>query len=360
MEIKITKTKNSKLKEIDFNNIPFGKYTSDHMFVMDYANGTWGNFRIIPYQGFVLDPQSKALQYCQCIFEGMKVTMGADRIPKLLRPELNINRFNLSAERMCMPEVPKDIFLKALKAIVAVDVDWIPTAEGSALYVRPTMFATESSLGVTPSETYTFYIYTGPAQPYFSTPVRLITEQTLVRAVPGGTGEAKAGGNYAGSLMAGQIAKKKGYDQIIWLESPEFKKIQEAGMMNLFFVIGDTVVTPRFTGAVLHGTTRRYFLDILKEKKINVEERDIYIDEIVEAWKKGQLKEAFGSGTAAVVSHIAEITHAGTKMTLPPVTERKISPMLFDEINGLRSGRIPDTRNWLTSVEVFENSLNHE
>jgi branched-chain amino acid aminotransferase len=357
MEIKITKTKNSKLKEIDFNNIPFGKYTSDHMFVMDYANGQWGNFRIIPYQGFVLDPQSKALQYCQCIFEGMKVTMGADRIPKLLRPDLNINRFNLSAQRMCMPEVPMELFLKALKAIVAVDADWIPTAEGSALYVRPTMFATESSLGVTPSDSYTFYIYTGPAQPYFSTPVKLVTEQTLVRAVPGGTGEAKAGGNYAGSLMAGQLAKKKGFDQIIWLESPAFKKIQEAGMMNLFFVIGDTVLTPQFTGAVLHGTTRQYFLDILKEKNIKVEERDIYIDEIVDAWKKGQLNEAFGSGTAAVVSHIAEITHDTIKMVLPKIEDRKISPMLFNEINGLRSGRIKDTRGWLVPVEVYENQF---
>jgi branched-chain amino acid aminotransferase len=357
MEIKITKTMNSKLNEIDFNDIPFGKYTSDHMFVMDYANGKWQNFRIIPYQGFVLDPQSKALQYCQCIFEGMKVTMGSDRIPKLLRPELNINRFNLSAERMCMPQIPTEMFLQALKSIVSTDIDWIPTAEGSALYVRPTMFATESSLGVTPSDTYTFYIYTGPAQPYFSTPVRLVTEQVLVRAVPGGTGEAKAGGNYAGSLMAGLIAKKKGFDQIIWLESPEFKKIQEAGMMNLFFVIGDTVLTPKFTGAVLHGTTRRYFLDILKEKKINVEERDIYIDEIVEAWEKGKLLEAFGSGTAAVVSHIAEITHGDIKMTLPKVEDRKVSPMLFDEINGLRSGRIPDTRGWLTSVEIYEKTI---
>ncbi len=347
MEIKITKTEKSKLKDIDFHNIPFGKYTSDHMFVMDYANGQWSDFRIIPYQGFVLDPQSKALQYCQCIFEGMKATMGADGIPKLLRPDLNIERFNLSAERMCMPAVPPDIFLKALKTLVRLEIDWIPKQEGSALYVRPTMFATESSLAVTPSDTYTFYIYTGPVQPYFTTPIRLVTEQKLIRAVPGGTGEANTGGNYAGSLMASQLAKQKGFDQIIWLESPNFKKVQEAGMMNLFFVIGDTVLTPQLTGAVLKGTTRNYFLDILKERKIKVEVRDIYIEEIVDAYQKGTLKEAFGSGTAAVVSHISEITHGDTKMTLPP--ERAISKMLFDEINGLRSGRIADKRNWLVS-----------
>jgi branched-chain amino acid aminotransferase len=354
MNIRITKTKNSKLKAIDFNNIPFGKYTSDHMFVMDYANGQWDNFRIIPYQGFVLDPQSKALQYCQCIFEGMKVTMGMDGIPKLLRPDLNIGRFNLSAERMCMPIVPHDIFLKALKAIVALDIDWIPKAEGSALYVRPTMFATESSLAVTPSDTYTFYIYTGPVQPYFTTPIKLVTEQKLIRAVPGGTGEAKTGGNYAGSLKASQLAKQKGFDQIIWLESPDFKKVQEAGMMNLFFVIGDTVLTPELSGAVLHGTTRNYFLDILKEKNISVEVRDIYIDEILEAYKKGILKEAFGSGTAAVVSQIAEITHGDTRMVLPKVEDCIISNMLYNEINGLRSGRIEDKRHWMVPVEVYD------
>jgi branched-chain amino acid aminotransferase len=354
MDIKITKTKSSKLKSIDFNNIPFGKFTSDHMFVMDYAEGQWSNFRIVPYQGFILDPQSKALQYCQCIFEGMKVTMGADGIPKLLRPELNIERFNLSAERMCMPTVPNDIFLSALKAIVALDVNWIPKTEGSALYVRPTMFATESSLAVTPSDTYTFYIYTGPVQPYFTTPIKLVTERKLIRAVPGGTGEAKTGGNYAGSLMASQLAKQKGYDQIIWLESPEFKKVQEAGMMNLFFVIGNTVLTPKLTGAVLKGTTRQYFMDILEEKNISVEVRDIYIDEILQAYKKGDLKEAFGSGTAAVVSHISEITHGDIRMILPAVEKRVISTMLYDEINGLRSGRIADKRNWLVPVEIYD------
>lgn len=352
MEIKITKTEHSRLKDIDFNNIPFGKYTSDHMFIMDYANGAWSDFRIVPYQGLVIDPQSKALQYCQCIFEGMKATIGADGIPKLLRPDLNIERFNLSAERMCMPAVPQEIFLAALKAIVGLEVNWIPKTEGSALYLRPTMIATESSLGVTPSDTYTFYIYSGPVQPYFTKPTKLVTEQKLIRAVPGGTGEAKTGGNYAGSLLAGQLAQKRGFDQIIWLESPEFKKIQEAGMMNLFFVIGDTVITPKLSGAVLKGTTRTYFIDILKEKNINVEVRDIYIDEILEAYHQGNLKEAFGSGTAAVVSKISEITHGELLMVLPNATDGRISDMLYDEINGLRAGTIEDNRNWLVPVEV--------
>jgi branched-chain amino acid aminotransferase len=350
MDIEITKTENSKLKDIDFNNIPFGKYTSDHMFLMDYANGKWSDFRIVPYQSLQLDPQSKALQYCQCIFEGMKATIGADGIPKLLRPDLNIERFNLSAERMCMPAVPAELFLSALKAITHLEINWIPKAEGSALYLRPTMVATESSLGVTPSSTYIFYIYTAPAQPYFTTPVKLITEQTLIRAVPGGTGEAKTGGNYAGSLRASQLAKQKGFDQVIWLESPKFKKIQEAGMMNLFFVIGNTVVTPALSGAVLKGTTRTYFIDILKEKNIKVDVRDIYIDEIIEAYQQGNLTEAFGSGTAAVVSHISEITHGDVCMTLPNAEEAEISNMLHKEINGLRAGTIEDKRNWLVPV----------
>ncbi|MEO5945181.1 MAG: branched-chain amino acid aminotransferase [Chitinophagaceae bacterium] len=350
MDIKITKTENSKLKDIDFNNIPFGKYTSDHMFMMDYANGNWSDFRIVPYQSLQLDPQSKALQYCQCIFEGMKATIGADGIPKLLRPDLNIDRFNLSAERMCMPTVPAELFLAALKAITRLEINWIPKAEGSALYLRPTMVATESSLGVSPSSTYTFYIYAAPAQPYFSIPIKLITEQTLIRAVPGGTGEAKTGGNYAGSLKAGQLAKQKGFDQVIWLESPAFKKIQEAGMMNLFFVIGNTVLTPALSGAILRGTTRTYFIDILKVKNIKVEVRDIYIDEIIEAYRQGNLKEAFGSGTAAVVSHISAITHGDTCMTFPNAKEAVISNMLYKEINGLRAGIIEDKNNWLVPV----------
>lgn len=353
MNIKITKTEHSKLKDIDFDNIPFGKYTSDHMFVMDYVNGQWGDFRIIPYQGFILDPQSKALQYCQCIFEGMKATMGIDGIAKLLLPNLNIERFNLSAGRMCMPLIPQDIFLSALKAITSTEINWIPKAEGCALYLRPTMIATESSLAVTPSDTYIFYIYASPVQPYFVKPIKLVTEQKLIRAVPGGTGEAKTGGNYAGSLMAGEIAKQKGFDQVIWLESPEFKKIQEAGMMNLFFVINDVVVTPKLTGAVLKGTTRSYFIDILQEKNINVEIRDIYIDEIIDAYNQGTLQEAFGSGTAAVVSHISEISHNGILMVLPKIENRKIGSMLLSEINGLRSGRIADKRNWLVPVEDY-------
>jgi len=352
MQINITRTTHSKLPGIDFNNIPFGKYTSDHMFVMDYVDGQWRDSRIIPYQGLVLDPQSKALQYCQCIFEGMKATMGTDGIPKLLRPDLNIERFNLSAARMCMPAVPEAIFLDALKAIVAMEKDWIPAAEGSALYLRPTMVATESSLGVGPSNSYLFYIYTAPVQPYFAQPVKLVTEQELIRAVPGGTGEAKTGGNYGGAMLAAQLAKQKGFDQIIWLESPGFKKIQEAGMMNLFFVIGDTVVTPKLSGAVLKGTTRTYFIDILQEKNIPIEVRDIYIDEIVEAHQNGLLKEAFGSGTAAVVSHIAEITHDGKRMVLPNDENYPVSNMLSGEINGLRSGRIADTSQWLVTVKM--------
>lgn len=352
MKIDKTPASVSKLPGIDFNNIPFGKHTSDHMFVMDYADGKWGGFRIVPYGPLSIDPQAKALQYCQCIFEGMKATVGTDGIPKLLRPDLNIERFNRSADRMCMPEVPADLFLTALKAVVRSEAAWIPKAPGSALYLRPTMIATESSLGVIPSSTYTFYIYAGPVQPYFAQPVKMITEQKLIRAVPGGTGEAKTGGNYAGSFKATQLAREAGYDQIIWLESPGFSKIQEAGMMNLFFVIGDTVITPALSGAILKGTTRTYFLDILKEKGITTEVRDIYIDEILAAYEKGALTEAFGAGTAAVVSQISEITHGGFKMTLPDRGEEGIGAMLYNEINGLRSGDIEDKLKWMVPVEA--------
>ena len=353
MTISVTKKTQSKLNDIDFNNIPFGKYTSDHMFVMDYKDGEWENYRIIPYQGFNIEPQSKALQYCQCIFEGMKATMGSDGVPKLLRPDLNIERFNLSADRMCMPTIPEALFLKALKTIVSTEVDWIPKEKKVVLYMLDQRcLPTENTLSVIPSNTYTFCIYTAPAQPYFSKPVKLVTEQKYIRAVPGGTGEAKTGGNYSGSLIASESAKQRGFDQIIWLEGPDFQKIQEVGMMNLFFVIGDTVITPKLTGAVLRGTTQRYFIDILNEKGIHLEVRDIFIDEIVEAYKNSLLKEAFGSGTAAVVSHISEITHNNTHMVFPNAgQENSIGTMLFNEINGLRSGRIEDKHNWLVSVD---------
>jgi len=351
-DIKITKTTQSNLPKLDFNNIPFGKVFSDHMFIADYKDGDWTDLRIVPFGPFEMHPANMTLHYSQTIFEGMKASKNKDGAPMLMRPELHSQRLNKSADRMCMPHVPEALFLQALHELIGLDSEWIPSLPGTSLYVRPYMYATDEFIGVRPSATYKFVIFTCPVGAYYSKPVNLVTEQTFVRAVDGGTGEAKAGGNYAASLLPAKLAQEAGYDQVIWMESPEFKKVQEVGTMNLFFVIGDTVVTPATTGAILKGITRKCFFEILAKKGIKAEERDIYIDEIVEAYMDGTLKEIFGAGTAAVVSHVASLTHNDLKMTLPPLEERTIGNMLKAEIDGLRNGSVEDIYGWLTPIET--------
>jgi branched-chain amino acid aminotransferase len=355
--IEITKTTESKLPQLDFNNIPFGKVFSDHMFIADYYDGKWQDCRIVPFGPFYMHPANMTLHYSQTIFEGMKASKSYKGTPLLLRPELHARRLNASADRMCMPHVPEELFLQGLHELIDLDSAWIPPIKGSSLYIRPYMYASDEFIGVKPSQTYRFVIFTCPVGSYYDKPVKLITEQTYVRAVNGLTGEAKAGGNYAASLLPARIAQQKGYDQVIWMESPEFKKVQEVGTMNLFFVIGDKVLTPSTSGAILKGITRKCFLEILAKKGIEAEERDIYIDEIIEAYKKGTLKEVFGAGTAAVVSHVAEITHNDFLMTLPPVAERKVGNMLKTEIDGLRDGTIEDTYGWMVPAGVASEAV---
>lgn len=350
MKINITRTERSRLKDFNFSDIPFGKHVSDHMLVAEYENNEWQDWRIVPYQTFPMDPKCATIQYAQTIFEGMKATIKNDGIPYLFRPDLNIKRFNRSAERMCMPTINEGDFLQALKAIVSMEKDWIPKGDGNSLYVRPTMYATGNDLGVQPSRSYRFVIFTMPSGMYYSKPVKLITERKYIRAIPGGTGEAKTGGNYAASLYPARLAKENGYDQVMWLEGDQFQKIQEVGTMNLFFVLGGTVVTPRLSGAILRGTTRLNVLDILKDKGYRVEERDIFIDEIIESYNKGELHESFGVGTAAVVSNIVEISHKDEKMILPPIDKRPVASMLYQQIEGLRSGAVEDTKGWMVPV----------
>lgn len=350
-KIQVTKVQQSRIAEVDFDNIPFGRVFSDHMFVADYRDGEWQDYRIVPFGHFTMHPASMALHYGQAIFEGMKASKSNDGDPWLFRPEMHAVRINRSAERMMMPAFPEDVFVEALHALIDLDAAWIPPQEGSALYVRPYMFATDEFIGVKPSETYKFVIFTGPVGPYYAKPVRLKVEQHFVRAVPGGTGEAKAAGNYAGSLLPAHLAQKEGYDQVVWMGGPDMKEIQEVGTMNIFFVIDGTVVTPATDGAILHGITRDSFLKILAEKGIPVEARRLTIDELVDAYKAGKLQEAFGAGTAAVVSHVAEIAYGDLHMELPPVEDRKIGSMLKDYIDGLRSGRVEDTHNWIVPVK---------
>ena len=354
LKIRVSRAKKSRLPNVDFSNIPFGRVISDHIFIADYKDGKWTKPRIEPFKSFPMSPANLTLHYGQAIFEGAKATKLQDGTPALFRPDKNLERLNKSAQRMCMPEIPRDLYFEGLHKLIEIDSDWIPTNEGASLYIRPFMFATGEYFGVQASDTYRFMIFTGPVGAYYNKPVDLLAETSYVRAAIGGTGEAKCAGNYAGSLEPVRQAREKGFDQIMWLDGKEFKNIQEVGVMNLFFVVDGVVLSPIADGAILKGITRDTFFTILKEKNIPLEVRTVTIDEIVEAHKAGTLQEAFGSGTAAVVSQIASITYEGIKMTLPPVEGRKVSNMLFDELTGLRNGSIADRHGWLERVELPE------
>ncbi len=349
-EIKMNKVNQSRINEVDFNSLVFGRVFSDHMFTADFADGQWQNCEIQPFGNLSMHPASNVLHYGQAIFEGMKAFKYQDGTPVLFRLEEHAKRFNASARRLCMAEVPEELFCEAIEKIISLDRNWIPTFEGASLYIRPFLIGTDGYLGVKPSQTFKFIIFTCPVGPYYPKPVTLVTAEKYVRAVVGGVGEAKAAGNYAASLLPMREANNKGYDQVMWMDANEFKYIQEVGTMNLFFVIGDKVVTPAINGAILKGITRKSFIDILKDKGIPVEERDITIDEIVEAYKTGELKEIFGSGTAAVASHVSELTHKGYKMVLPPVEERRIGNMLKRELNDIRTGVVEDRFGWIKKL----------
>ncbi|MBP9197325.1 MAG: branched-chain amino acid aminotransferase, partial [Saprospiraceae bacterium] len=313
---KITKTDQSSLSKVDFNNIPFGKTFSDHMFVADYIHGEWTNFEIRPVAPIPTHPGNMAWHYGQSIFEGMKATKDAEGHALLFRPEMHAKRINASARRMCMPEIPEDLFLQAIHTLVDMEKAWIPPQTGSALYIRPFMYATDETIGVKASDTYKFIIFVMPVGPYYSQPVKLLAQDTYVRAVVGGVGEAKASGNYAASLLPATMARKEGYDQVMWLDGVHKKYIQEVGTMNIFFVIGDEVITPNLDGAILAGITRDCIITLLKDKGYKVTERPITIDEVLKANEDGKLVEIFGTGTAAVIAPVEKLKYKDTVITL--------------------------------------------
>lgn len=348
--IKITKVKKSKIGDIDFDNLPFGKTFTDHMFVADYEDGVWKNFEIKPLENLSVHPGNLAWHYGQSIFEGMKATKHHDGTPLLFRPEQHSIRINASAERMCMPAFPEDIFLEAINAMVSLERDWIPAAEGSALYIRPFMIATDEAIGVRASATYKFIICTLPVGPYYAKPVKLLADTTYVRAAQGGVGEAKTAGNYAASLYPAMLAIEQGYDQVMWLDAKEFKYVQEVGTMNIFFVIGDKVITPETTGTILKGITRKCIIAILKKKGYSVEERLISIDEVCEAYDKGELKEVFGAGTAAVVAKVDKIKYKEKVMDLK-LSDNGVADLAKSTINGMRVGTIEDEFGWIVPVK---------
>ena len=343
---KITKTDQSSLSKVDFNNIPFGKTFSDHMFVADYIHGEWTNFEIRPVAPIPTHPGNMAWHYGQSIFEGMKATKDAEGHALLFRPEMHAKRINASARRMCMPEIPEDLFLQAIHTLVDMEKAWIPPQTGSALYIRPFMYATDETIGVKASDTYKFIIFVMPVGPYYSQPVKLLAQDTYVRAVVGGVGEAKASGNYAASLLPATMARKEGYDQVMWLDGVHKKYIQEVGTMNIFFVIGDEVITPNLDGAILAGITRDCIITLLKDKGYKVTERPITIDEVLKANEDGKLVEIFGTGTAAVIAPVEKLKYKDTVITLD-MDKRNIGKFAYDTINGIRNRSIEDKFGWI-------------
>jgi branched-chain amino acid aminotransferase len=352
MNIKVTTTKQSRISKVDFNDIPFGKVISDHVFIADFDGENWVDLRIEPYKKMEIAPSNLALHYGQSIFEGMKATK-IDGIPCLMRPEMHARRFNISAERMCMPTIPENMFITAVKMLVDLERNWIPELNDHALYLRPFMFATDEVFGVQASKTYRFLVFTGPVGPYYPKPIKLWVEEVFTRAAHGGAGEAKCAGNYGASLLPAMRAKKAGYDQVMWMDADEKKYVQEVGTMNLFFVIDGKVITPATTGTILRGITRDCFITILKDNGYVVEDRLLSIHEIADAYWRGALQECFGAGTAAVVSHVADITWRDRKIELPPADEahRPVGFLLKKYLSDLRSGKEQDRYSWIQSCE---------
>ncbi len=350
IDIPIQKTERSRIQDVDFNNLQFGKVFSDHMFVMDYCNGEWQQPSIQPYQELKLTPATSMLHYGQGIFEGLKAHPGPNGEVYFFRPEENIKRMNASAERMCMPQIPEDLFMDAMRQLVDLDQDWIPDDPESSLYIRPVMFGMDDFIGVAPAQTYKFLIITGPVAGYYSKPVNVKVETKYSRACPGGVGAAKAAANYAMSLYPAQKAREEGYDQLIWTDAKEHRYIEESGTMNVMFLINDELITAPLSDTILPGVTRKSVLEVAREWGVKVSERKLSVEELQEAIDRGSLQDAFGTGTAATIAHIRSIGYQGQSYELPPVEERELSNQLKDHLEKLKRGQIEDERGWLKKL----------
>lgn len=348
--ISVSKVASSRLKNLSLENLPFGKHFTDHMLEADYENGEWTNVSIKPYQNLSLAPSLAAIHYGQAIFEGIKAYKNANGEANIFRPYDNFKRFNKSAARLEMPAVPEEIFIEGMRQLIEIDKDWIPAIKDHSLYIRPFMFSSDELIGVKPSDKYKFMIILSPTGPYYAAPMKIYVEERFTRAAPGGVGFAKAAGNYGGAMHATAEARKKGYDQVLWTDAFEHKVIQECGTMNVFFIIGNTVITPDLsTETILAGVTRDSAITVFKDLGYNVEERQITIDEVIAAYDNGTLKEVFGTGTAATISMIRELTYKDKVMSFDTTTW-KGSPALKTRLDAIRDGQYPDTHNWLFKI----------
>ena len=350
LTIDVHRAATSRFAELDLANLEFGKLFADHMLSVEFIGGEWQQPRIVPYGPLAVSPANSALHYGQAIFEGMKAYRQADGGVGLFRPLDNWRRFNASAERMAMPTLPEEVFMQGLRELVKLDAAWVPGAAGSSLYIRPFMFATDGFLGVRPSATYHFGIITCPVVAFFTKPVRVRFEQQYVRAAAGGAGYAKNAGNYGAAMLPGKIAQQEGYHQLIWTDASEHQYVEEAGAMNVMFIIDGTLVTPALSTSILDGITRRSVLALARDWSMPVAERRVSSLEIVTAIKEGRLTEAFGVGTAATVATIATIGHDGHDYDLPALTDASFAHRVGAALDAIRTGHAADPHGWMVAV----------
>lgn len=345
-EIEVQRTEHSRLSEINFKNLPFGKVFSDHALIAKYTNGEWQAPKIIPYGDIHLSPATSALHYGQAVFEGMKAFKNPDGEILVFRPEKNHERINRSAERLCMPKITEHIFIEGIKQLVSLDRNWVPNEPDSSMYIRPFMIGTDPFLGVKPSDDYLFMIITSPVGPYYSKPLHLKVETEFTRAAKGGVGFAKAAGNYASAMLPAKKAQKQGIDQLIWTDAKEHKYLEEAGTMNMMAVIDGKLITPPTGSTILAGVTRECFLILSREAGYIVEERPIAIEELISVARSGKLEELFGVGTAATTAHVAKLSYEDETFELPPIESRKISNQIGNQLIGIKMDTVEDVHNW--------------
>lgn len=349
-DFNVTRVERSKLNTMSLENIPFGKYFTDHMLEADFEDGEWKNIEIKPYQPLLLSPSLAALHYGQAIFEGLKAYKNPHGEARIFRPYDNFIRFNKSAGRMEMAEVNEEIFVEGMKQLVRIDENWIPAKPQHSLYIRPFMFSSDEMIGVRPSERYKFIIILSPTGPYYSAPMRIYVEEKYVRAVPGGVGFAKTAGNYGAAMYPTAEARRQGYDQVLWTDAVEHKYVQECGTMNIFFIIGNTAITPGLESeTILRGVTRDSVIQLLKHMGLAVKEENLSIDEIVAAYKSGRLTEVFGTGTAATISMIKELKYRDFVMEFD-TDQWKVAPAIKKEMNDIKQGLVADKYHWMVKA----------
>lgn len=356
MNFKVTKTQNSRINTIDWNNLSFGKYLSDHMYISDYANGAWNEGEIMPYGPMPVDPAMCTLHYGQTIFEGLKAFRSAGGGVNLFRPDKNAARLNYSGSKVCIPPFDKDVFIEALKALTLVDEQWIPKQRGHSLYFRPVVYGSGNFLGVHASDTYRHIIMTSPVASYYAegmNPVKILVSSDHVRAVRGGLGSAKTAANYAASLLAGTEARAAGYSQVLWLDGVNRSFVDEVGAMNIMFVINDEIITPSLDqGSILAGVTRDTVLTLARDWGMKVSERQISVDELLEAHSNGKLQEVFGTGTAAVISPVGTLTYKEKDMIINDMKIGPVAQKMYDTITGIQYGEIEDKYGWNIHLSI--------